>query len=120
MRKSTQDMCDKLIMALQTRGILLTHTVKPFYNRDGKMVKMHVVNYVQHINGSYLYEEIFHTSSAVYLLFYLRDFWFIVTGRELPNDHGRWVNKREELAKKGDFLYGKHRDGNFQTVNRGD
>lgn len=40
--------------------------------------------------------ELFSTYSLLQMVFFLRDYWYMLEGKELPTDNEMWNKKREE------------------------
>ena len=46
------------------------------------------------------YQELFHSSSDVQIVLFLRDYWYELNGMEIPKDNEQWNKIKEKLAMK--------------------
>lgn len=54
--------------------------------------------------GKYSREELFGTYSLIKMVFFMRDYWYLLNGIELPNDNEEWVKMRKEtILANGEF-----------------
>lgn len=101
----------KLIKAINTKGYTLTYGSKEFLGNDGKIHNYGTVYIAKYNEARHRYDSvpIYSTPSTVRVVMYLRDFWFILNGMELPTDQELWNKIRKQLIAEGNFIYGKHR-----------
>ena len=110
----------KLIKAFELRGILISTESRSFMGRDGRLVKLQVLKniYKDEETGEWKYDELFSSSSSVYVMCYIRDMWYIYNGWELPTGDSKWDAKRNFLIEKGDPRYGSDRKWYSQAAQR--
>ena len=101
----------KLVKALNSRGYTVTYGSKEFMAKDGTIHNMNMLYIVTYNEEKNRYDStpIYSTPSLVRLVMYLRDFWYIINGQELPTDQELWNKLRQKLIDEGNYIYGQYR-----------
>ena len=93
---------NKLIEALNQRGLMLMYNRKQFMGKEGKPHNLYTV--AQAVwnpdKGKYGSVEIYKSTSTVRVVLFLRDLWFKVNDWELPQDNEMWNEIREAEKDK--------------------
>lgn len=92
----------KLVKALNTRGYMITFSIKQFMGREGKPHNYYSINRAEwsEEKSKYLHNEIYSSTSMVRIVLFLRDMWYKENGWELPTDQELWNSIRVELEAK--------------------
>lgn len=101
----------KLMKALNSRGFIVTYGRREFMGRDNTIHNMNMLYLLSYNEEKHKYEStpIYSTPSQVRLVMYLRDFWYIIEGKELPTDQELWNKLRQKLIDEGNYIYGQYR-----------
>lgn len=101
---SNQAMIRKLQHALNTRGLRITYSTSQFYSADQDR-PVTIYNVKQAIWDSekekYVNRELFKATSQIQIVLFLRDLWYTVNGKEVPQDNEVWNNIKS--SQKGDY-----------------
>lgn len=101
--KSMISTAKKLITALNTRGYEYSLASRQFKGTEGHFHNYYTIN--QHVwddaKHKFVAMEVYSTASAVRLVLFLRDKWYIENGLELPTDQEQWNGIRAQLQIEG-------------------
>ena len=91
---------NKLIRALNTRGLMLMYNKKQFMGVEGQPHNLYTVTQAKWIPEKHKYGsvEVYKSTSTIRVVLYLRDLWFSINGWEIPTDNEMW-NKIREAEK---------------------
>lgn len=91
MPNSNLTMINKLMTAIRMNGgKLLLDRVQFFSEEQNRPITMYKVNEVRGKKRT-----LFDTASQIQVVMFLRDYWFIMQGKELPTGQKDWVKIRE-------------------------
>lgn len=97
MPNSNLTMINKLMTAIRMNGgKLLLDRVQFFSEEQNRPITIYKVNEIRDKKRT-----LFETASQLQVVMFLRDYWFIVEGKELPNEQTDWVKIRKR--KKFDW-----------------
>ena len=76
---------------------------KQWYHKDRqKAVTQYIVLRTKEENGKKVNEELFRTYSQIQMVLFLRDYWYILNGWEVPTDNLEWEEVKAEYVRKKD------------------
>ena len=99
--KNNQSAISKLLKALNYKGEKILLRTKQFYSQ-----KMDSPVTIYYIDKAYMDEdnpdktknaELFHSTSQLQIILFLRDLLYISEGKNLPDDNDVWNKKRKEI-----------------------
>lgn len=95
---------NRLIQALNARGYELLYNRKQFMGVEGMPHNLYVLSKGVWNPKKSRFDsvDIYKTTSTVRMVLFLRDMWYVETGRELPTDNEMWNKIREEIQLKGE------------------
>lgn len=101
----------KLVKALNSRGYTITYGSREFMAKDNTIHNMNMLYLITYNSEKHKYDStpIYSTPSLVRLVMYLRDFLYIIDGKELPTDQELWNKIRQKLIEEGNYIYGQYR-----------
>lgn len=106
MPASNVSMIRKLQMAInQKGGVILLDKSQFFSDEQNRPVTLYRVCTRNEQTGKK--QRLFETPSQIQIVLYLRDYWFLMNGKELPTDNTMW----EEVKQKKHISYGVLGDG---------
>lgn len=79
------------------------YSTTQFYSdkQDRPVTEYHIKQAVwDEEKGKYRNVEIFKSTAQIQILLYLRDMWYTVNGKEVPQDNEVWNAKKAEFAEK--------------------
>lgn len=91
---------NKLMKALNSRGMMLLYNKKQFMGKEGQPHNLYTISQAKWdaSKGKYGSVEIYKSTSTVRIVLFLRDLWFTINKQELPTDNEMW-NKIREAEK---------------------
>lgn len=101
-------MIKKLQSAINGRGGRLLYQTSQFYSdSQDRPVTIYYIKEARDVPGQKKKKnvELFHSASQVQIVLFLRDYWYQMTGQELPTDNVMWNGIRERI-QKGEFNHG--------------
>lgn len=103
MPASNLSMIRKLTMAINTNGgRILMDRVQFFSEEQQRPITLYKVCEMIEKGEGRKKNVLFETASQLQVVLFLRDYWFIMTGKELPAQNNKeWIEIREK--KKFDF-----------------
>ena len=91
MPNSNLTMIRKLMTAIQMKGgKLLLDRVQFYSEQKQHPITLYKVNEVRDKKRT-----LFETASQIQVVMFLRDYWFIVEGKELPTEQKQWTEIRD-------------------------
>ena len=102
---SNTTMIKKLRGAINGKGEKLLYNTSEFFSESQQrpitvyIIKKAMWDEKRHRNKNV---EIFHSSSQIQIVLFLRDYWFKLNGWELPTDNEKWNEIRAKI-EKGDY-----------------
>ena len=101
---SNSVMIKKLQNALNMRGMRIMYTTTQFYslNENRPITTYHVKQAVwDDAKEKFVNMELFKSTSQIQIVLFLRDLWYSINGKEVPQDNEAWNNIKSTL-KEGD------------------
>ena len=94
----------KLQRALNMKGLKILYSTTQFYSEEqNRPVTMHIIKRAVYDEqrGRNTNVELFKSTSQLQIMLFLRDMWFEVIGKEIPQDNIKWneVKKKEGLLQ---------------------
>ena len=92
----------RLQRALNMRGMKILYSTTQFYSQDqDRPVTMYVLkqaiwNEEKQRNNNI---ELFKSTSQIQILLFLRDLWYDVNGKEIPQDNEMWNKIRDNIKQ---------------------
>lgn len=91
----------KLQKAINLKGYKILYNTQQFYsNAQDRPITQYIIK--QNIGLSETnrskYRILFKSTSMIQIVLYLRDYWFLINGWELPKDNEAWNKVRETLS----------------------
>lgn len=96
---SNQVMIKKLRNAINLKGHKITYsTTEVFLENQPFPSKLYTIKKAnEQSNGKNKYEELFKTFSSIQIVFFLRDYWYILNDLKLPTDNPKWNTIRKTI-----------------------
>lgn len=100
MAQSNSTMIHKLQNAINQRGERLLYNKQQFYSNDQDRpvtiyyIKKSVWDVEKHRNHN---EELFKSCSQIQIVLFLRDYWYMINGWELPTENEMWNDIRSKI-----------------------
>ena len=94
----------KLIMALNLHGMKIMYTTSQFWSEeeDRAITVYHVKQAVwDEDRGKYTSVDLYKAPSQIQIVLYLRDLWYTINGKEVPQNNELW-NKIKSNSQKGE------------------
>ncbi len=98
--KSGYATISKLQLALNVRGERILQRSSQFYSSiNDSPVTIYYIDkaYTEEGTGKVKKNELFHSTSQIHIIFFLRDLLCISKGEPLPTDNEQWNKKRKEI-----------------------
>lgn len=93
----------KLQRAINTKGGRVLVNNRQYFSLEAQRARNHY-SVIQEIwnedRGKYMPVEIYHGSSLIQVVLFLRDFWYKMNDMELPTDNQMWNELREKCLKE--------------------
>lgn len=102
---SNSTMIKKLQQALNMNGDMLLYSTSQFYSdKQQRPVTVYTLRraYLDEESGKTKSIELFKTTSQIQMVLFLRDMWFTVIGREIPNNNPTWDKIKEQNKEERD------------------
>ena len=99
---SNTTMLKKLRSAINLKGERLLYNTSEFYSEEQNRtvtiytIKKQVWNPKLQKNKNI---ELFHSTSQIQIVLFLRDYWYNLNGMELPTDNEKWNKIREKIKE---------------------
>lgn len=99
---SNTTMIKKLRSAINLKGERLLYNTSEFYSEEQNRtvtiytIKKQVWNPKLQKNKNI---ELFHSTSQIQIVLFLRDYWYTLNGMELPTDNEKWNKIREKIKE---------------------
>ena len=99
---SNTTMIKKLRSAINLKGERLLYNTSEFYSEEQNRtvtiytIKKQVWNPKLQKNKNI---ELFHSTSQIQIVLFLRDYWYNLNGMELPTDNEKWNKIREKIKE---------------------
>ena len=91
MPASNKTMIHKLLTAINMNGGRVLYDRVQFFSREqNRPITLYKINEIRDKKRT-----LFETASQIQVVMFLRDYWFIMQGKELPTGQKEWVNIRE-------------------------
>lgn len=90
---SNSVMIHKLQQAINGRGERIMYSTSQFYSEeaDRPVTIYHIKRAVyDEKKGRWVNEELFHSTSQIQIVLFLRDLWYAINGKEIPQDNEVW------------------------------
>jgi len=98
--KNNQAIIQKLQQALNARGEMILQRTTQFYSMDvnGPITIYYIEKaYWDEETKKTKKNELFHTTSQLQVILFLRDLLYLSRGEELPTDNEIWNRKRKDI-----------------------
>ena len=92
----------KLQQALNTRGLRIMYSTSQFYSdtQDRPVTVYHIKQAVwDDDKGKFQNVELFKATSQIQIVLFLRDLWYSVNGKEIPQNNEVWNEKKANFKK---------------------
>ena len=99
---SNTTMIKKLRSAINLKGERLLYNTSEFFSEEQQRtvtiytIKKQVWNPKLQKNKNI---ELFHSTSQIQIVLFLRDYWYNLNGMELPTDNEKWNKIREKIKE---------------------
>lgn len=93
-------MIHKLQQALNQNGLRIMYSTSQFFSeqQDRPVTIYHVKQATwDSRKGKFVNQELFNSTAQLHIVFYLRDMWYSLNGKELPTNNEKWNAIREKL-----------------------
>lgn len=100
---SNSVMIKKLQTALNNRGMRIMYTTSQFYslNENRPITTYHIKQAVWDDNKEkFVNMELFKSTSQIQIVLFLRDLWYSINGKEVPQNNEVWNEKKN--SQEGD------------------
>lgn len=100
---SNSVMIRKLQTALNNRGMRIMYTTSQFYslNENRPITTYHIKQAVWDENKEkFVNMELFKSTSQIQIVLFLRDLWYSINGKEVPQNNEVWNEKKN--SQEGD------------------
>lgn len=97
---SNSVMIHKLQQALNMRGLRIMYSTSQFYSeqQNRPVTIYHIKQAVwDEEKGKFQNMELFKSTSQVQVVLYLRDLWYDINGKEVPQNNEVWNAKKSRL-----------------------
>ena len=100
---SNTTMIKKLRSAINLKGERLLYNTSEFFSEEEQRaitiysIKKQVWNPKLQKNKNI---ELFHSTSQIQIVLFLRDYWYNLNGMELPTDNEKWNKIREKIKEE--------------------
>lgn len=100
---SNTTMIKKLRSAINLKGERLLYNTSEFFSEEQSRtvtiytIKKQVWNPKLQKNKNI---ELFHSTSQIQIVLFLRDYWYTLNGMELPTDNEKWNKIREKIKEE--------------------
>lgn len=104
MANSNSVMIHKLQKAINGKGYKLLYSTSQFYSdkQDRPITQYHIKQSVYNEKtGRNRNEELFHSTSQIQIVLFLRDYWYIINNIPLPTDNEMW----NDIKRKRGIIY---------------
>lgn len=93
----------KLLRAINAHGGRILFNNSQFFSREkGCPINLYIIKQaVEKENGKFLNIELFKTASKLQVVLFLRDYWYKMNDKPLPQDNPKWNEIRERMTKNG-------------------
>ena len=94
----------KLVTALNMRGMRILYTTSQFWveQQDRAVTMYHIKQAVwDEAKDKFVNVELYKATSQIQIVLYLRDLWYTINGKELPQDNELW-NEIKNSSQKGE------------------
>ena len=91
----------KLQQALNMRGMRIMYSTAQFYSeeQDRPITIYHIKQAIwDNDSGKFKNIELFKATSQIQIVLYLRDLWYSVNGKEVPQNNEVWNNIKEKTS----------------------
>lgn len=88
MPASNRVMIHKLQNAINQNGGKILYEKAQFFSEDQN--RPITVYKIAQALGSHQKEKLFESTSMIQIVFFLRDIWYVMQGKELPTDNAEW------------------------------
>lgn len=99
---SNSVMIHKLQTALNQKGMRIMYSTSQFYSeqQNRPVTVYHIKQAVwDEDKGKYVNMELFKATSQIQIVLFLRDLWYTVNGKEVPQDNEVWNNIKSSQKK---------------------
>lgn len=91
----------KLQRALNAHGMKVLYSTSQFYSEDqNRPVTIYAIKRAVYDEekGKNMNIELFKSTSQIQILLFLRDMWYELNGREIPQDNKKWNDIKERVG----------------------
>ena len=91
----------KLQTALNTKGMKILYSTTQFYSEDqDRPVTMYIIKRAVYDveKGKNINIELFKSTSQIQIVLFLRDMWYEVNGKEVPQGNEKWNEVKDKLG----------------------
>lgn len=97
-------MIHKLQTALNTKGLRIMYSTSQFYSEtQNRPVTIYHIKQAVYDDSKqkFINIELFKSTSQIQIVLFLRDLWYTVNGKEVPQDNEVWNNIKS--SQKGEY-----------------
>lgn len=105
MANSNSTMIHKLQTAINSKGCKILYQTSQFFSEEqNRPITMYYIKKAvwDETKGKNVNEPLFHSTSQIQIVLFLRDMWYELNGMELPTDNEEWNNIRNRINNKED------------------
>ena len=96
---SNANMIKKLVGALNRKGLRILYTTSQFWSMtQGRPVTVYYIKQAvwDENKQKYVNVDLFKSPAQIQIVLFLRDMWYTVNGKELPQDNELWNEIRND------------------------
>ena len=110
MATSNSTMIHKLQRAINGKGYRILTNRSQFYSesQDRPVTVYYIKQAIYNTDRNrYQNVELFHSTSEIQIVLFLRDYWFKINNWELPTDNETWNKIRDKIGEENDGQRGE-------------
>ena len=113
MPASNRTMIHKLQSAINQHGGKILYEKSQFFSNDqNRPITLYRISQaITSETGRNKKEKLFESASMIQIVFYLRDVWYLLTGKELPTDNEEWGSIKENKHVDYSLIIVEEQDG---------
>lgn len=103
---SNATMIKRLIGALNRNGQRVLYTTSQFWSEEANrpVTVYHIKRAVWDDEKEKFYNiDLYRNTSQIQIVLFLRDMWYTVNGKELPQNNELWNEIKQNYSQKGDY-----------------
>lgn len=103
---SNATMIKKLVGALNRNGQRVLYTTSQFWSEEANrpVTVYHIKRAVWDDEKEKFYNiDLYRNTSQIQIVLFLRDMWYTVNGKELPQNNELWNEIKQNYSQEGDY-----------------